>query len=299
MLPSSGLLDPKTLARLESLELIARTVVEGFLRGLHRGAHKGSSAEFAEHRPYVPGDEIARIDWRSYAKTDRYFVKEYEDETNLRATLVLDASASMAYGSQGLTKLRYAQCLAAAIGYFLARQLDAVGLVVADSTVRRRLAPRAHTAHTTGLIGEIERALPLGATALARVLSALAGEARRRGLAVVFSDLFDDPRALLKALASFRHRRWEVVVFQILDPEEKDFPFTSWTVFRDVEAPSYSVRLDARQMRALYLKNFREHQELLRAGCASLEVGLVPLDTRTPFEEALERFLLSRKRRGG
>ncbi len=295
---SRELLDPRALARMGHLELVARTVVEGFLRGLHRSPFKGSSVEFAEHRPYVPGDEIAHIDWRTYAKTDRYYLKEYEDETNLRATLILDGSASMGFGSAGITKFRYAQCLAAALGFLAVGQLDAVGLAVFDKEVRRYVPPKASPVHLGGIFSELERAEPGGETDLGRVFRATADRVKRRGLAVVISDLLDDPRTILKGLARFRHRHCEVLVFHVVDPAELEFPFTNWTVFRDPEQPGRKIRLDARQIRIAYKKNLEAHLVQLRKGCGSTNIDYCLLETSTPFDRALVQYLANRWQRG-
>jgi len=291
------LLDPRALARIDRLEIAARTIVEGFLRGLHRSAAKGSSVEFADHRPYVAGDEIAHIDWRAWAKTDRLYLKEYEDETNLRATIILDASASMGFGSAGVTKLRYAQCLAAAIGFLLVRELDAVGLAVFDSGLRRHVPPKAGAAHLGGIFGELERAAPGGETDLGRVLAAAADSMKRRGLAILLSDLLDDPRAILRGLARFAHRGCEAIVFHVIDPAELEFPFTGRAVFRDPERPGGRTPLDAGAIRPVYRKNLEAHLEALRKGCGSGNIDYSLLDTRTPFDAALARCLESRKRR--
>ncbi len=293
-----ALLDPRHLCSLARLELVARTAVEGFLRGLHRSTLKGSSVEFAEHRAYVPGDEVAQIDWRAYAKTDRYYLKEYEDETNLRATLILDASASMAFASAGVTKFRYAQCLAAALGFLMVRQFDAVGLAVFDSRVRRFVPPRSSAVHLGWIYGELERAAPGGETGLAGVLRSSAERIHRRGLAVLISDLLDDPAAILKGLARFRHRGCEVLVFHLLDPAELEFPFKNWTVFRDSEPTGLRVLLDARQVRPAYLRNLEAHLEQIRKGCGSTNIEYCFLDTSVSFDRALARYLAMRRRRG-
>jgi uncharacterized protein (DUF58 family) len=295
---SRDLLDPRALARIGRLEVVARTVVEGFLRGLHRSPSKGSSVEFADHRPYVPGDEVSHIDWRTWAKTDRLYLREYEDETNLRATIVLDASASMGFGSRGLTKFRYAQCLAAALEFLLVQELDAAGLAVFDSKVRRHILPRASAAHLSGILGELERTAPGGETDLGRVLASAADRLRRRSLAVLISDLLDDPRAVLKGLARFRHRSCEVLVFHVIDPAERDFPFTGWTAFRDIEKPGRKVRLDAGAIRPAYLAGLEAHLAGIRKGCGSTNIDYCLLDTGTHFDVALARFLAARARRG-
>ena len=291
------LLDPQALARIGRLELVARTAVEGFLRGLHRSPFKGSSVEFAEHRAYVPGDEISHIDWRAYAKTDRFYLKEYEDETNLRATLILDASASMDFGSSGLTKFRYAQCVAASLGFLAVEQLDAVGLVVFDAALRRHVPPRSSAAHLGGILGEIERSAPGGETDLGSVLQAAADLLRRRALAVVISDLLDDPRSIIQGLARLRHRHCEVLVLHVVDPAELEFPFTNWTLFRDPESPDLRLRLDARQIRQAYLEALESHLVQIRKGCGSMNIDYCLLETRTPFDQALARYLGARRRR--
>ncbi len=298
MATPSDLLDPRALARIGHLELIAREIVEGFLRGLHRSPFKGSSVEFAEHRPYVPGDEITHIDWRAYARTDRFYLRQYEDETNLRATVCLDASASMGFGSAGLTKFRYAQCLAAALGMLLTRALDSVGLVVCGPIERRYLPPRSSAAHLRAYFAELDRARPEGGTALGPALLAAAERVKRRALAVVISDLLDDPGAILRGLARFRSRNSQVILFHVLDPAELEFPFTSWTIFRDMEPPGRKVRLDGRAIRAAYLKNLEAHGERIRKGCGSMSLDYCRIDTRTPFDRALARFLAHRRHWG-
>lgn len=291
------LLDPAAVARLGHLELIARTLVEGFLRGVHFSAAKGSSIEFAEHRPYVAGDEVRRIDWRTYGRTDRFYLKEYEDETNVRATLVLDVSASMDYASQGLSKFRYASCLAAGLGHLLLRQGDAVGLVLAGAEVQRSLPPKATPQHLRGIFTTIEEVRPSGPTGLAESLHGLAGRLRSRSFVLILSDLLEDPRAILRGMTHLRHRHSDVLLFQVLDPAEEEFPFTGWTVFRDMEEPSTRLRLDARQVRELYLDNLAQHREVLRKGCAAAGVDYFPMNTSTPLELSLATYLHSRKRR--
>jgi uncharacterized protein (DUF58 family) len=291
------LLDPRALARLDRLEIVARTAVEGFLRGLHRSPVQGSSIEFAHHRPYAAGDDVAHLDWRAWARTDRLYLREYEDETNLRATIVLDGSRSMDFGSGGPTKFRYAQCLAAALGYLAVRELDAVGLAVFDSGLRRWVPPRASPAHLDGIFRELERTVPAGETDLGRVLAAAAGRVRRRGLAVVISDLLDDPKAILGGLARFRGRGGEVLALHIVDPAELEFPFAGWASFGDPERPGRRLRLDGRAVRAVYRRNLEAHFEALRRGCGSTGIDYVLLDTRSPFDEALARFLAARRRR--
>jgi uncharacterized protein (DUF58 family) len=287
-------LDPRAVAQLDRLGVVARSLVEGFLKGLHLSPAKGSSIEFAEHRPYVRGDEIRHIDWRTYGKTDRYYLKQYDDETNLRATLILDASASMGFGSSGASKLRYASCLAAALGYLLVSQRDAVGLAVVDSGVRRYVPPKATAEHLTGLFSAMEESRAEGKTALGPVIHRLAERLAARSLAIVLSDLLDEPEEILAALAHLRHRRSEVMVFQVLDPAEIELPFNGWMLLRDPEEPSRELRLDARQARRIYQENLEAHLEALRRGCAAAKVDYTLLATAEPFETALARYLHAR-----
>jgi uncharacterized protein (DUF58 family) len=290
-------LDPSTVAQLEPLQVVAAQVVEGFLRGLHLSAAKGSSIEFAEHRAYVPGDEVRRIDWRNFARTDRYFVKEFEDETNLRAALVLDASASMGFGSETLTKLRYGACLAAALGYLLLLQRDAVGLAILDDGLRSYLPPKATAAQLSGIFAALEGAEARGRTALGRGLHLVAQHLPERSLAVVVSDLLDEPRQVLDGLARLRQRNIDVLLFHVMDPQELDLAFESWLVLRDVEAPEVELRVDPRQVRELYLQNLESHRHTLRQGSLACGVDYAFVETREPFATALARHLHARWRR--
>ncbi len=291
------LLDPAAVARLGRLELVARTLVDGFLKGLHFSASKGSSPEFAEHRPYVPGDEIRRLDWRTFGRTDRFYLKEYDDETNVRGTIVVDCSGSMAFGSSGLSKFRYAACLAAALGLLLVRQRDSVGLVLAGAGILRHLPPKATPQHLRGILATLEATSPSGETALAACLHRLAGRLRSRSLVLVISDFLDDPDAIVGSLAHLRHRESDGILFHVLDPAEEEFPFTGWTVFRDIERPGSRFRIDSRQVRELYAENLARHVETLRKGCHAAEVDYERAGTKAPFEVSLARYLDARRRR--
>lgn len=290
-------LDPREVAQIANLQVIARKIVEGFLRGLHRSPKKGSSIEYAEHRPYVAGDDLRHLDWRSYAKTDRFYLKEFEDETNLRATLALDASASMDFGTTGITKLRYASCLAAAIAYLFLEQRDAVGLAVLDEDLRRFVPPKATAQHLAGVFDVIAESKGQGRTRVGHVLRLLAERVAARSLVVLISDLLDEPAEALAGISQLRQRGCEVVVLHTMDPGELELPFDTWMVFRDLEDPSLEMRLDARDMREVYLENLAAHRETLRKGCAAASVDYLFLDIREPFEEALGRFLHLRSRR--
>lgn len=291
-------LEAEAVARLESLELIARVLVEGFLKGIHLSVARGSSSELAEHRPYVPGDDIRRIDWRTFGRTDRYYLRENEDETNVRATILLDASASMGFTSGSATKLRIGQCLSAALAYLLYLQRDAVGLAVAGDRLRRHVPPRSTAQHLRGIFGELEGVTAAGETHLGECLHALAEGSRGRGMAIVISDFLDDPSAILRGTAHLRHRGADVLLFHILDPAEEELPFTGWMVFEDGEQPGRRLRLDARQVKETYLENLRAHLEAIQKGAAALGADHVLLGTRRPFEPALARLLDARSRRG-
>jgi uncharacterized protein (DUF58 family) len=283
-------LDPSEVAQLEKLQVVARHVVAGFLRGLHRSAAKGSSPEYAEHRPYVTGDDLRRLDWRSFAKTDRYYLKQFDDETNLRATIVLDASRSMAFGSTGITKLRYASCLAAALGYLLLEQRDAVGLAVVDTDLRTYVPPKATAEHLAGIFDTMERIEARGETRIGAVLHRLAERVQSRAFVVLISDFLDEIPQVLAGIGQLRQRRSEVMAFHLMDPAEIELPFDTWTVFRDLEDPALELLLDARETRSLYRENLAEHRETLRKGCAAAGVDYLFLDAREPFEAALGRF---------
>ncbi len=284
-------LDPAAVVRLESLEIVARTLVEGFLKGLHFSAAKGSSIEFAEHRPYVPGDDIRRIDWRTFGRTDRFYLKEYDDETNLRGIILLDASGSMGFGSGEVTKLRYAVCLAATVGYLLITQRDAVGLALAGARLTKYVPPKTTPQHLRGVFSALDAVGAEGETRLADCIHRVAERAHSRSMVVILSDFLDDPRAITTSVAHLRHRGAEALLFHILDPAEEEFPFTNWTVFEDSESRSHRLRLDARQVRDVYQENLAEHVEVLRRGCAALETDYCVFNTKQPFETALARYL--------
>ena len=289
-------LDPGSVAQLERLQVVARKIAEGFLRGIHRSAAKGSSIEYAEHRPYVPGDDLKHLDWRSYARTDRFYLKQFEDETNLRATLVLDTSASMGFSSEGITKLRYASCLAAAMAYLLLGQRDAVGLALAGESLQHHIPPRASAENLAGIFAAMEMARPEGRTDLAKVLTQLSERVEPKSLVILISDLLDDERSILSGISQLRHRGGEVIVLQVLDHAERELPFSSWMVLRDIEDPSIEMRLDARQMADLYRENFTGHQDTIRKGCSAAEVDYLCLETSAPFANSLGRFLHLRSR---
>src|SRR5476651_2383278 len=228
-------LDPAVVARLGTLELKVRTIVEGFLSGLHRSPFKGFSVEFAEYRQYIPGDALSTIDWKVYARSDRYYVKKFEEETNLDCHLMLDVSGSMAYGSRGITKFEYGACLAASLGYLMNRQRDAVGLMAFDDRIVSMLPASARPGHLMALLVTLDRLRTGHKTNVSKPLHQLANTLTRRGIVVLISDLLDDPDEVIRGLKHFQFRGIDVIVFHVLDPDEIDFPFDRPTRFEDME----------------------------------------------------------------
>ncbi|HUK65246.1 MAG TPA: DUF58 domain-containing protein [Anaeromyxobacteraceae bacterium] len=291
------LLDPEILARLATLKLRVRTITEGVLSGLHRSPHHGQSVEFAEHKEYAPGDDVRRIDWKAYGKFDKYYVKQFEQETNLRAYLVVDGSGSMAYRGRAvsLSKLEYASALAASLAYLLVRQGDAAGLVAVAERVLRSVPPRAAAAHLPQIVAELERLSPSGTTQLASAVEHVLERAPRRSAVLFFTDLFDAEEGVLRRIAQLRRHKHEVTVFHVLDRDELTFPFEDPTLFlsmedgRQVEANGRDVRRGYLEVLERWLKEVRR-----RAAEADLEHVLCPTDR--PLDEVLLPFLSRRER---
>jgi uncharacterized protein (DUF58 family) len=287
--------DPSVLAKYGRLALVARGLVEGFLSGAHKSPYKGYSVEFAEHRQYYPGDEIRHIDWRAYGKTDRYFIKEFEEETNLRAWLLVDASGSMAYRGAHASKFEYARYLAASLSYLMLHQRDAVGLVTHDTRLRQMIKPRANAKHLLRLLQTLEQTEPCGETSLAPLWHDLAPQFKRRGLIVILSDCFDQIGPLVRALRHFRHRRHEVLLFHILAPEEMEFPYAKWTQFRNLEVAGQKLLVDPQRLRKEYLKNFQAFCSELRDQARAMQVDYHLLRTDEPVDRALGAYLTKRQ----
>lgn len=287
--------DPAKLARLRNLHLLARTVVEGYISGLHRSPFKGFSAEFAEYRQYMPGDDLKHFDWRVFARSDKRYVRQYEEETNLTCTLLLDASGSMAYGDEDLTKFEYACCLTASLAYLMVQQRDQVGLVVFGEQVRRRIPARNSPAQLKYVLEQLEELEPEGETAIAPALHAIAESTKRRGLIVLISDLMDEPDQVMGALNHFRHDRHEVIVFNIFAPQECELPFGGLVEFEDMETGQrMQVRPDV--VREDYQQRFQQFVERYRRDCAASRVDYQLVTTNTPFELMLAAFLEQRAR---
>jgi uncharacterized protein (DUF58 family) len=290
-------LDPGVIARLGTMELKARTVVEGFLSGLHRSPYKGFSVEFAEYRQYLPGDDLNTLDWRVYARTDRHYVRKFEEETNLECHLLLDQSASMAYrGGAPMSKLEYGSVLAASLAFLMNRQRDATGLIAFDERIRFRLPASARPGHLHALLLALER-LEAGARSdVGRPLHQLAEALVKRSLVVLISDLLDDPEPVIRGLRHLKFRGTDVVVFQLLDPHELTFPFTGSAKFTDVETADVVIA-DSARARSEYLRELagltlRYDRELRGAG-----IDYVQLDTAQPLDFALLTYLSALARR--
>jgi uncharacterized protein (DUF58 family) len=286
-------LDPAIVARLGTLELRARTIVEGFLSGLHRSPFKGFSVEFAEYRQYMPGDDLSTMDWKVYARTDRHYIKKFEEETNLDCHVLLDVSGSMAYGSRGITKHEYALCLAASLGYLMNRQRDAVGLAAFDEDIRVKLPASSRSGHLRSLLVALDQ-LQLGkVTNASKPLHQLADALTKRGMVVLISDLLDDPERVIRALRHFQFRGTDVVVFHVLDPDEVDFPFERTTRFEDLETDDEVMAVPA-LVRGDYLKAMNRLLERYKRELGSVGIDYHLLKTDQPLELALMAYLSTR-----
>lgn len=295
---SESLLSPELIGRLGRLDLVARLVVEGFLTGMHKSPYHGFSAEFAEYRQYIAGESTAHIDWRLYAKSDRHYLKVFTEETNLRATLLVDCSASMDFTADESrpSKKSYAAYLAAALTYLLLHQNDAVGLVTFDEKPLDMVPTRSMRKQLFQVLKVLDK-LPEGrGTKLGDVLHQVAERIGRRGLVLLFSDLMDDPEAVLQGLKHFRHRGHEVVVFQILDPRERDLAFSGEVEFTSLESPGEKVRIEPAHLAEGYRQSFTAWQDNLRRECRRQMIDLVEITTDSPFEKGLGAYLQKRRR---
>jgi uncharacterized protein (DUF58 family) len=294
--PASALLEPAAVARLADLKLRARTIVEGALSGLHRSPHHGAAIEFAEHKEYSPGDEIRHIDWKAYGKFDKYYVKRYEEETELRAFLVVDCSASMGYaGAGGTSKLTYATWLAAALAWLLLRQQDQASMLAFAGEVRAFVPPRSRAGHLVDLLSSLERLEAAGKTDLGRAVDYVSNVARRRAMVVLMSDLLDGGEAALPLLRGLRARHHDVVLLHVLDGDELRLPFDAPTRFEGLEGPEWLLA-DPRAIRAGYLEAVGRFVDGLRRGCQEGDIGYQLVDTSRPPAEVLLELLRSRQR---
>jgi uncharacterized protein (DUF58 family) len=291
----SPFLDPAVVARLGTLELKARAVVEGFIAGLHRSPFKGFSVEFAEYRQYIPGDDLSTMDWKVYARSDRHFVKKFEEETNLQCQLLVDVSASMSYGSRGMTKFEYAACLAASLGYLMHRQRDAVGFTAFSDRIVDTLPPSTRPGHLRNILVALDRLEVASRTDVARPLHRIADAMTRRGMVILISDLLDDPEAVIRGLKHFQYRGCDVLVFHVLDPDELTFPFDRATQFEDLETGDEVMAVPG-AVRDHYLKQMGALIDRYRRELGSAGIDYQLLDTSEPLEMALLAYLSTRSR---
>ncbi len=286
-------LDPRVLAKLENLDLRARLIVEGFISGLHKSPFHGFSVEYAQHREDPPGDDLRRIDWKVFARSDRYYIKEYEEETNLVVYVLLDISESMRYASGEVSKLDYGCCIAASLIYLMLEQRDSVGLVLFDDHVRKTIRDSSSPAHRIELIHALEDITPDGKTDLGEVLHQMAGRVRRRGMIILISDLFGDADRLLAGLQHLRHQRHEAIVFHVLDEHELTFPFDQLTLFKGMEGTP-QLFTEPRALRQAYLTELDAFCDRIRAECTDSHIDYQRLSTAEPLDVALSTYLARR-----
>ena len=289
-------LDPRTLAKLQGLRLRARRIVEGFVAGLHRSPYRGFSVEFAEHREYVPGDDIRHLDWKVFGRTDKFYLKQYEDETNLICYLALDVSESMSYRGPDspLSKLEYAQCIAAALAWLVLQNQDAVGLITFDRQIRDYVPPSNSPSRLNELLSIMEQVPSANKTAIGDTFQQLAQKLTKRGVVLVISDLFDDAKSVLNGLRHLRHRQHDLAVLQILDPAELSLPFDRPTLFRGLEGMP-DLTTQPRTIRAAYQAELNGFLKQLKRGCLDNEIDYRLVSTDQSLDVALSAFLSSRR----
>jgi uncharacterized protein (DUF58 family) len=292
---SQKFLDPRTLAKLKGLHLRARHIVEGFVAGLHRSPYHGFSIEFSEHREYTPGDDLRYLDWKAFGRSDKLYLKQYEDETNLICYLVLDTSESMQYrGPQSpMSKFEYAQSVAAALAWLVLQQQDAVGLVTFDNQLRASVRPSSNPSHMQRILGVLESSQPQAKTDTGPIFHDLAERMNKRGVVVVISDLFDKVDPMLAGLKHFRHRRHDVIIQHVLDPAELDFPFKQPTLFRGLEQMPEAVA-DPRSLRRAYLSEFHGYLRDVQSGCREHAMDYYRIRTDQRLDHALSNYLTAR-----
>lgn len=289
-------LEPQALARVKNLSVVARGVVEGFITGLHSSPYKGFSVEFAEHREYSAGDDPRHLDYRMLARTDRLYIKQYEEETNMRVQILLDTSGSMGYSYDGkLSKLDYGSYLTAMLSYLMTRQQDSVGLCTFDTEIRLDMPARSSPRHFSEMMHRLEAIKPSQETDVAETLHKLANRFKRRCLIVLISDLYDDPEEVMRALHHFRHRRHEVILFHVLDKAEIDFPFRDTIAFHDLET-NERIQIDPAYVREAYVAQMEQFVENYRRTCAEANIDYVLTDTSVPYDFMLSKYIAKRNR---
>ncbi len=295
---SQKYLNPRMLAKLSGLELRARRIVEGYVSGAHRSPFHGFSIEFAEHREYAPGDDLRYVDWKVYARTDHIYLKQYEDETNLVSYVVLDGSESMQYKSPdaALSKMEYAQCIAASLSWLVLHQQDAVGIATFDDQVRSLVNPANNASQLKQILHAIDGCEGNQKSDMGRIFHELAERLKKRGIVLILSDLFDDVEAMIAGLQHFHHRRHDVIVFHILDPAELDFPFNRLTMFEGLESMPQQLA-DPRALKKAYLEEFNRYRKRVQLACRSQQIDYQLVRTDQPLDVALSSYLAARMAR--
>ncbi len=289
-------LNPAVVAKLKSLELKARTVVEGFMVGYHKSPYHGFSVEFSQHRPYMQGDSIKNLDWKVFAKSERYYIKQYEEETNLLAHIILDSSKSMDYKHDGdVTKYDYAKVLAASLVYLLLKQQDAVGLAIYSDEIKSYLRPKSKWTYLRQILSEIERSKPSSTTKTSESINAIVENIKTKGLVIIISDFLDDVSEVLDSLKKFYYKKNEVIVFHILDPIEKNFGFSKDSIFVDMETRE-ELTTQPIQIQKAYSDAMKEYLTTLKNGCEKYGFDYNLIDTTTSFDTALMSFFKKRAR---
>jgi len=290
-------LEPEMVARLSNMSLRARLVVEGYIIGQHKSPFHGFSVEFAEHRAYGPGDEIRHIDWKLYGKTDRFFVKQYEEETNLRSYILLDTSRSMEYKSNKISKLDYGNYLSAALAYLMINQQDGVGLTLFDNQIQTFIPPRSKPSHVNTILTHLDKTGSGKDTDVGIVLHEMAERIKKRGLIILISDLFDETENIINGLKHFRHNKQEIIVFHVMDRKELNFDFSNRTKFKDMETDE-QITTEPWKIRKIYQQAIQSYQDELRLRCREQKIDYVPLFTDQNLDLALNEYLKKRQRLG-
>jgi len=291
-------LKPEAVSKLANMNLVARLVVEGFITGLHRSPYHGFSVEFAEYRQYMPGDDIRHIDWKVYGKTDRFYVKQFEEETNLKSYILLDSSASMSYSSHSITKFQYATYFAAALTYLMLKQRDSVGLVTFAQKIKKYLPPRSVNTYLSIILQQLQKTRVSSTTNIAETFHQMAERINRRGLIIVLSDLMDNPEKVISGLKHFRHKKHEIIVFHILDPFERTFNFKQDATFVDLESGEKIVT-QPWHIQNEYRKLVNDFIQTYKNQCLANRIDYVLIDTQQDFDRVLMQYLIKRKRIGG
>jgi len=287
-------LAPEVLSKISNLEIIAKLIVEGFMTGLHKSPFHGFSIEFSQHRAYNPGDSLRFIDWKVFGRTDRFYIKQFEEETNLKSYILLDISKSMTYGSGKISKLEYGKFLASALTYLMLMQRDAVGIVLFDSTIQKLLPPRSVTSYLQPILKEFDTIVPGTDTNISQVLHIIAERLKRRGLLILISDLLDDPENILSSLRHFRHNNHEVLIFQTLDKQEISFGFEGDVLFEDLESGE-NIKTYPWYIKSDYSREIEDFINYFKRNCLENQIDFQLLQTDTTFDVALMEYLVKRK----